>query len=405
MKPTVVKTEAQYREYMDRIQELVLRDPTPDSEEGSELELLSVLVGDFEDKRYVFESPDPVEAVQFRMLEQDLKQVDLIPYFGSRSRVSEFLSRRRPLTVNMIRELSHGLGISASILIQDSTKNPSPQSDEGIDLDWRKFPFKEMASRGWIKLESRRPSIENSIEAVQKFIEKSMGGAKPGVLARRTIRGDAFSDQAMYALTAWQARVLQKAKEPAFQPDNKFTYKSINEGFLKELVALSRYDDGPVKAVKTLRSVGIAVVFEEHLSKTKLDGAAMLSKSGMPVIGLTLRFDRLDNFWFTLLHECVHIWKHLDKPGDVILDRILDKESNDEIEKEANRYARDLLISRADWRSSTIRQAPTRSGILRFAEELNVHPAIVAGRVQKETENYAAFSDMVGRGELKRLFN
>lgn len=405
MKPTVVKTEAQYREYMDRIQELVLLDPTSDTAEGAELELLSVLVGDFEDKRYVFESPDPVEAVQFRMLEQDLKQVDLIPYFGSRSRVSEFLSRRRPLTVNMIRELSHGLGISATVLIQDSIKNPSPQSEEGIDLDWRKFPFKEMVSRGWIRLESRRPSIENSIEAVQKFIENSMGGVKPGVLARRTIRGDAFSDQAMYALTAWQARVLQKAKEPNFQPDRKFTYKSINEDFLKELVALSRFDDGPVKAVKTLRSIGIAVVFEEHLSKTKLDGAAMLSKSGMPVIGLTLRFDRLDNFWFTLLHECVHIWKHLDKPGDVILDRILDKESNDEIEKEANRYARDLLISRADWRSATIRQAPTRAGILRFAEELNVHPAIVAGRVQKETENYAAFSDLVGRGELKKLFN
>lgn len=390
---------------MDRIQELVLLDPAPDSEEGSELDLLSVLVGDFEDKRYVFESPDPVEAVQFRMLEQDLKQVDLIPYFGSRSRVSEFLSRRRPLTVNMIRELSHGLGISASILIQDSTKNQLPQPDEGIDIDWKKFPFKEMASRGWIKLEIRRPSIENSIEAVQEFIEKSMGGAKHGVLARRTIRGDAFSDQAMYALTAWQARVLQKAKEPEFQPDSKFTYKSINESFLKELVTLSRYDDGPVKAVKTLRSVGIAVVFEEHLSKTKLDGAAMLSRSGMPVIGLTLRFDRLDNFWFTLLHECVHVWKHLDKPGDVILDRILDKESNDEIEKEANRYARDLLISRADWRSATIRQAPTKSGILRFAEELNIHPAIVAGRVQKETENYAAFSDMVGRGELKKLFD
>jgi HTH-type transcriptional regulator/antitoxin HigA len=127
----------------------------------------------------------------------------------------------------------------------------------------------------------------------------------------------------------------------------------------------------------------------------------MLSRDGIPVIGLTLRFDRLDNFWFTLLHEVVHVWKHLSNPGDVFLDRLADKESTEQLEKEANRYARDLLISRSAWKAASVRQNPTRRGILDFAAEVGVHPAIVAGRIQKETENYSVFTDMLGQGAVR----
>lgn len=405
MMPTVVKTEAQYRQYMQRIEELVAIDPSPNSSEGTELELLSLLVEDYEQKAFIFQKPDPVEAVQFRMLEQDLRQVDLVPYFGSRSRVSEFLSRQRPLTVSMIREISAGLGIPTDVLIQESV---APKTEESVsnqtDLDWSKFPVKEMISRGWIQVEKRRLQAEKSAELVRNFIESALGGARPGVLARRTVKGDAFTWQTNFALTAWQARVLQKANEPEYKPRKRFELQSLNESFFKSLVALSRFDDGPLKAIDKLRDAGIAVVIEEHLSKTKLDGAAMISGSGMPVIGLTIRFDRIDNFWFTLIHECVHVWKHLNNPGDVFLDRLVDKESTEVIEKEANRIARDLLISRAHWKSATVRQMPTKAGISAFAEEEKIHPAIVAGRIQRESENYALFADMVGQGAVRKLF-
>lgn len=403
MKPAVVKTQDQYQEYMARIEELVALDPSPESKEGNELELLSLLVEDYEKKNFVFELPDPVEAVQFRMLEQDLRQVDLVPYFGSRSRVSEFLSRQRPLTVNMIRELSSGLGIPTDVLIQDSIA-PATKSQNEADneLDWSKFPLREMVSRGWIHLEKRRTDAAKSAEAVREFIEQALGSAKPGVLARRTIRGDAFSWQAMYALTAWQARVLQKAEEPKYRSHGKFDFKGLNSEFFRELASLSHYEDGPVRAIDYLRKAGIAIVIEEHLNKTKLDGAAMLSSTGKPIIGLTLRFDRVDNFWFTLFHELVHVWKHLNNPGDVFLDRLADKESTETIEKEANRYARDLLIPRASWKAASVRQMPTKAGIVSFAAELGIHPAIVAGRIQKEAENYSLFPDMVGQGKVRK---
>ena len=406
MKLTVVKTEAQYREYLARIEELVARDPLPESPDGSELELLSLLVEDYERKVYAFEKPDPVEAVQFRMLEQDLRQVDLVPYFGSRSRVSEFLSRQRPLTLPMIRELSEGLGIPTDVLVQDSVAaKPEAGAEATGVLDWTRFPVKEMCARGWIHVETRRADIAKSAEAVRTFIEHALGGAKPGVLARRTIRGDAFTWQTHHALTAWQARVLQKAEEPAFCPHGRFQLDRLNDAFFAQLISCSRFNDGPVRAVEFLRDAGIAVVVEEHLSKTKLDGAAMLSGSGVPVIGMTLRFDRLDNFWFTLLHECVHVWKHLSNPGDVFLDRLADKESTEAIEKEANRFARDLLISRSDWRTASVRQMPTKAGIVAFASEHRIHPAIVAGRLQRESENYAIFKDLVGQGAVRKLFS
>ena len=405
MKLTVVKTEAQYQEFMDRIAALVALDPESNSAAGAELELLSVLVEAYEERTYAFAKPDPVEAIQFRMAEQDLRQADLVPYFGSRSRVSEFLSRQRPLTVNMIRELSSGLGIPAEILIQESVEPKSGSAPTGAEaIDWTKFPVSEMVKRGWIHVERKRAQLDKSAIAVREFIERALGGARPGVLARRTIKGDAFTWQSQYALIAWQARVLQKASEPAHRPTVRFDLTTLNDAFFKKLVSLSRHDDGPLRAVDQLRQAGIAVVVEEHLSKTKLDGAAMLSVGGAPVIGLTLRFDRVDNFWFTLLHECVHVWKHLSNPGDVFLDRLVDKESTEDIEKEANRLARDLLIPRAHWKSASVRQMPTKAGIATFAAEEQIHPAIVAGRIQRESENYAVFTDIVGQGTVRKLF-
>lgn len=406
MKAAVVKTEQQYRVYMERIERLMLLDPAPSSPEGEELDLLSVLVEAYEHKAFPISKPDPVDAVLFRMHEQDLRQADLVPYFGSRSRVSEFLARRRPLTVPMVRELSAGLGIPADVLIQDSVAaKTQAEADAEQTLDWTKFPINEMCTRGWIHLSKRRVDASEKIAAVQRFVEHALGGARPGVLARRTIKGDAFAWPAFYSLTAWQARVLEKAHEEPFRARTKFNLDSLNEKFLSQLVRLSAKPDGPVLALELLRDAGIAVVIESHLTRTKLDGAAMLNAAGEPVIGLTLRYDKLDNFWFTLMHECVHVWRHLSNPGDVFLDRLADKETSEEVEREANRLARDLLIPRADWRSSSVRLMPTKAGIVAFAAELGIHPSIVAGRLQRESENYAQFADMVGRGEVSKLFS
>jgi HTH-type transcriptional regulator / antitoxin HigA len=83
------------------------------------LEILGLMVDDYENKHYPIEAPDPIEAIKIRMEEMHLKQVDLIPEIGGKSRVSEILNRKRRLTVEMIRKLAVRLNLSANLLIKD----------------------------------------------------------------------------------------------------------------------------------------------------------------------------------------------------------------------------------------------------------------------------------------------
>jgi HTH-type transcriptional regulator/antitoxin HigA len=95
----------------------VVFDAGPNSPEGDEAELLSLLIEDYENKHYPIEAPDPIEAIKIRMEEMNLKQKDLIGVIGGKSRVSEVLNKRKKLTVDMIRELEQMLSLSASLLV------------------------------------------------------------------------------------------------------------------------------------------------------------------------------------------------------------------------------------------------------------------------------------------------
>lgn len=111
-----IKTEADYQSALQEIKSLF--DAAPDTPEGDRLELLTAMVEAFEDKRYRIPQPDPIEAILYHMESRGLSRSDLEPYLGSRARVSEILGRKRPLSLEMIRRLHKGLGISAETLIQ-----------------------------------------------------------------------------------------------------------------------------------------------------------------------------------------------------------------------------------------------------------------------------------------------
>ena len=125
MKAKLIKTDAELETTLERIDLLFGADPgTP---EGDECELLVHLVRQFEEEHYPIDLPDPIEAIKFRMDQQGLKQVDLAPYIGNKSKVSEVLNRKRPLSLAMIRRLHDGLGIPADVLLQESGKVLCPQ--------------------------------------------------------------------------------------------------------------------------------------------------------------------------------------------------------------------------------------------------------------------------------------
>ena len=110
-----IRTEAEYSKVLEQID--LLLDCMEGSPEEDTLEVLSILADDYENKTFPISAPDPIEAIKIRMEELNLKNKDLAPYFGSASKASEVLNRKRPLTFAMVKRLYQQLGVPASILL------------------------------------------------------------------------------------------------------------------------------------------------------------------------------------------------------------------------------------------------------------------------------------------------
>jgi HTH-type transcriptional regulator/antitoxin HigA len=115
----IIKTKAQHRAALDEAVRLARLDPAPESSDGLRLELLAKLIEDYEKARFVFAKPDPIDAILFRMEERGLRQTDLAKVLGGKNRASEVLSRKRPLTLPMIRALQEKLDIPPALLIRE----------------------------------------------------------------------------------------------------------------------------------------------------------------------------------------------------------------------------------------------------------------------------------------------
>jgi HTH-type transcriptional regulator / antitoxin HigA len=114
----VIKSEKDYEEALKFAGSLMILDPYPESGEGGGLALISTLIEDYETRVFPEELPGHIEAIKYRMEQANLKPVDLVRYIGSKSRVSEILSGKRQLTVEMIKAMEEGLGIPAKVLIR-----------------------------------------------------------------------------------------------------------------------------------------------------------------------------------------------------------------------------------------------------------------------------------------------
>jgi len=389
----VIKNKTEYEETLLALENLLDRNPVLGTPEDEELELLTLLVQDYESKQYQSVLPDPIEAVKFRMEQQNLAPRDLIPYIGSRSKVSEVLSKKRPLTLSMIRALHSGLGIPASVLIQEQDE------DEEIDIDWDRFPIRQMIAWGWITAPETRISPE---EILRPFFA-SVGDLKPqAILCRSSSHVRSARSMDDYALAAWSARVLARSSASPLAVE----YKSgiLTDNFLRKVVQLSVSDTGPLLTRDFLKEHGIQLVVERHLPRTYLDGAIIMTNKLHPVIGLTLRYDRIDNFWFTLMHELAHLALHLDNENDIFYDDLDIEAEDDPREREANQLAGEALIPYDAWEESPASRLRSPQAAEHLAKQLNIHPAIVAGRMQHEFKAYQLLRNLVGTSKVRKLF-
>jgi len=391
----ILKNEADYNSALAQIDLLI--DAEPDTPEMDQLELLSFLVGKYEDEHYTVDLPTPIDAIKFRMDQQGLTRKDLVQYLGSQGKVSEVLNGKRPLSINMIRKLHDGLGISAEVLLQKPGAHIEPQKYNRSD-----YPFNEMFKANYFEsnITDLSTAKEKSEELlVNLFEDYSQVTFK--IACRQGIGGTKDKN----ALFAWYANIMKNkiSKELC-----DFSAESINDSFLNKLVKLSAYDKGITLVKDELNKIGIHFVVSPHLPKTKLDGACFFTKDNHPVVAMTLRHDRLDNFWFTLMHELGHLVKqHVTSDNSqVIMDNTVDSRTEeDPAEDEADQFARDSLIPASIWGEHKEKLlSGTAEDVKEFAEQLEISPSIIAGRIQWTEKNYRKLSGLVGRGMVREVF-
>jgi HTH-type transcriptional regulator/antitoxin HigA len=378
-----IRSEADYSAAVARIEEII--DAAPGTPEADELEILVTLVERFEEASFPVEAPTPLAAIRFRMEQQNLTPRDLEPYIGTRARVSEVLNGTRSLSIDMIRALHEHLGIPAEVLLG---KNEISENFAGLELS-------KPAAKALIRLNIMKP-----METLAAFLARVCGPTPALAMLRktRTARTNVTTDLA--ALQAWCAAAMLRSYEIKLARD--FDPNCFGDDAIRSLAKLSVNEHGPRLAREKLATFGIPLVVLPHLPGTHLDGAAMHRPDGVPVVALTLRRDRIDNFWFTLIHECVHVSKHL-AGRTVILDD-LEIGSTEEIEQEADREAAEALVPAKLWASFRDGTYTSMADVLELAERASVHPAIVAGRWQMRNRDFRKFSKLLGHGQVRHEF-
>lgn len=390
-----IKTREDHASALAQISSLMELDVLNDRQ-GADLEVLAILVEKYEEQHFPIELPTPTEAIQFRMDQLQLNRAELSQKIGfPRSRVSDVLNGKRSLSLDMIRALKEKLNIPAEVLLG---RKAATVPDGHPNVEWASFPLREMSNYGWIEsLKSYRDSAETCVRDL--MLKANVTEPK---FAGVAFRGTAAKKPDPYAVNAW----LMFARYQAITNRTETGFKAnlIGHSFRREVAKLSLYSDGPKRAFEHLRGFGITPVCVRHLSKTHIDGACFKLPDGRPAIALTLRHNRLDNFWFTLLHECAHVERHLNE-----LDFILDETERQtgafgnepEMEDEANACARDALIPSCVFDELTESQGKmSQLKILKLANEAEVSPAIIAGQWRAITGRYTHFTKLVGQGKV-----
>ncbi len=185
----------------------------------------------------------------------------------------------------------------------------------------------------------------------------------------------------------------------------RFDRDSIDEHFLRSIANLSKIDDGPRTVVNALAAAGIGLVYVEQLPEMYLDSAVMLTNEDSPVIGLTLRNDSLNSFWFSVLHSVAHIWKHLSKAHYFFADDFDIKKCNCNVdwstENEADQIALETLAAN---RAEHIYSLNTFDYSPAVAETIKLPANSISMKVAEENPTLKPISKRLQTNSIREYF-
>lgn len=299
--------------------------------------------------------------------------------------VSELISAKRAITPETARGLADAFGTSAEYWMNLESQYQLSKVKVANDHVARKarlytkFPVREMLRRGWIRASENLDVLEQRF--CEFFCVRSMD-EEPALphCAKKTDP----TTEVMPLQLAWLFRVRGMAEQqriPAYSRERLL--KAV-----EKLKALILAPEETRHVPRILAEAGVRLVFVEPMPGSKMDGACFWLADDKPVIGMTLRFDRIDNFWFVLRHEVEHVLQEDGKAGAPVIDIDVGDETEGlpDCEIRANQAGADFCVPADQLENFIVRVQPyfSEQKVLLFAQRINVHPGLVVGQLQRK---------------------
>lgn len=338
-------------------------------------------------QRQIAEAFPPGEFIREELDVRGWNQQDLADILGrTPTVVSQILTGKREISPELAKDLGAAFTVDPQFFMNLETAYRlfiAEQSDSAVSRRsklYSRAPIKEMIKRHWIE-----PS--DSIELLEQEVDEFFEVCPLAHAARKSTSYHIHNP----SVDAWICRAARLAR--AVSVTSVFS-NDATETALSKLRKLMSHAEEVRHVPRILADSGIRFLVVEHLPQTRIDGATFWLDPQSPVIVLSLRYDRLDWFWHTLLHEMDHVRKrhglHDDLPIDIALvgEDATSFEDRPDREKEADRFAADFSLGRAelDGFIARIRPLYSRERIKGFALRMGVHPALVVGQLQFRKE-------------------
>jgi len=314
--------------------------------------------------------------------------------------ISKMITNKKPISAELALALENAFSIPAERFLglqkdyelanARRAAKPNPAAQQRAQLIGA-LPIPEMIKRGWLDVPDVRDTAKLEAELIKFFNATSLADieALPHAAKKTNVSEDATPPQ-----IAWLHRVKQITNEMLTAPFNEFGVRRA-VALLRELTLSA---ESIRKVPRILSEAGIRFVIVESLPGAKIDGVCFWLDDAKPVIGMTMRHDRIDNFWFVLRHELEHVIQGHGK-GTIVIDAELEGERAGmgpdvaDDERVANAAAAEFCVPRKTMDAFIARKAPffAERDILGVAATLRVHPGLVAGQLQHQTGRYDRF--------------
>lgn len=346
----------------------------------------------------------PGQFIEKLLAERDWDQKFLAYWLGvSETVVSRMVGGTRPVDAEMALKLGEVLGVKPErfLILQQSydlakaklVTSPDPDRAAKATL-FGNLPISEMIKRRWLSVESVK-----DVAGVERELKRFFGVSDlneietlPHAAKKTQVVGASNEKMAADAQLVWIYRVKKIAEQMMVSPYSQFAVRRA----INELKPLMMSPDGARKVPRILTEAGIRFVIAETIGPAKIDGVCLWLNDHSPVIGMTLRYDRIDNFWFVLRHELEHVDKMHGRGEALRLDAELEGakagigQDIPEEERIANAAAANYGFSQEYLQKFITRKSPLfrEIDVLGFSKVVKVHPGIVVGRLQHATDRY-----------------